>query len=223
MAEVSESVSSSPPSSSGLKYQSAFRCILKGIVILGIIAVILGALLGPDSHPLYRAMENAAMQNANTIGICMFQYSVDHGGAYPEGKSSTEVFQKLVDEKYITDPAIFYVRMPGKTRATSDKLKSENVSWDVTIPMDSNSPDGLPLVFLTGYKVMYAPGGSAIPLFKSSDGRLPGMAVCYKSNSAQFMKNGELPNGAIPNFIPSNFDLAGKKFQQLTPEGPLSP
>jgi hypothetical protein len=113
--------------------------------------------------------------------------------------------------------------MPGKTRAASDKLKPENVSWDTTIPVDSKSPDGLPVVFLTGYKVTYAPGASAAPLFKSYQDTLSGIAVCYKSNSAQFIKNGKLPDGAVANFIPPDFDPAGKKFQQLTPEGPLSP
>jgi len=153
----------------------------------------------------------------------MFQYAVDHNGAYPTGNSSTEVFQKLIDEKYITDPAIFYFSIPGKTKVISDKLKPENVCWDVTVPIVENSPDGLPVVFLTGYKVTYASGASAVPLFKSTEGRLPGIAVCYKNNSARFIKNGELPDGTITNFIPADFDLTGKKFQQLTPEGPLSP
>jgi hypothetical protein len=198
--------------------RSPFQWIVVGLIglflaLVTILPAITGRLESPKASPM--------LQNAHAIGLCMFQYALDHNGVYPDGKSSTEVFQKLVDEQYITDPVVFYVRMPGKTRATSDKLKPENVSWDITIPADSKSPDGLPLVFLTGYKVAYTPRASAIPLFKSNGDRLSGIAVCYKSNSAQFMKNGELPNGAIANFIPADFDPAGKKFQQLTPEGIL--
>ena len=162
------------------------------------------------------------MQMSRTIGLAMLQYSVDHNGVYPTGNSSTEAFQKLIDEKYMTDPSIFYFSMPGKTKATSDKLKPENVSWDITIPIDSNSPDGLPVVFLTGYKVSYVPNASAVPLFKSFERDLSGIAVCYHSNSAWFKKS-TLPDGTVTNFIPFDFDPVGKKFQQLTPDGPLSP
>ena len=97
----------------------------------------------------------------------MFQYANDHNQNYPDGKSSTEVFQKLIDGGYISDPAIFYIPMVGKIKAgVGQRLKPENVCWDVTSPVDSSAPDGLPIVFSTGYKVNYVPGGAAIPFKK---------------------------------------------------------
>jgi hypothetical protein len=109
------------------------------------------------------------MQQCRQIGECMFYYSADNvagNNAYPNGKSSTEVFQKLIDAGYIRDPSILFVPMPGKIAPEpgQNKLKPENVCWDVTVPVDSSSSNLVPLVFLTGYRINYVPGGSAVPL-----------------------------------------------------------
>ncbi len=50
-----------------------------------------------------------AVQTTRTIGLCLYRYAQDHNGQYPDGKTSTEVFQQLIDEKYVTDPSIFYL------------------------------------------------------------------------------------------------------------------
>jgi hypothetical protein len=154
----------------------------------------------------------------------MVQYEQDHNGAYPTGKSSTEVFQKLIDEHYVQDPTTFWImsfNVPGKTKATSNELKPENVCWDVTVPLDAGSSDLLPVVFLTGYRINYVPGGSAVPLFSSSEDRPPGIAVCYHGNNPAWLKNDGQPDRIVKNFISTAFDPAGKKYQQLTPDGPL--
>ena len=179
----------------------------------------------------------------------MFQYANDNNQKYPDGNSSTEVFKKLVDQSYITDPTIFYLAMPGKTKPVlGQKLKPENVSWDVTGGSpDASSSDGLPIVFITGYKITYAPGAAAIPLVKPYPrfgyedrdrtwydwltGRPTihyfhegGIAVTYKSNSAMYRRletPGPNGNGSIPNFIPPDFKPDGKIYRQLTPDGPL--
>jgi hypothetical protein len=182
-------------------------------------------------------------QQARQIGQIMFAYSTDHDGNYPDGNSSTEVFQKLLDGGYCTDPIIFYIPLPGKIKPVAgQKLKPENVCWDVTSGVGSNAPNGLPLVFMTGYKVTYAPGADAIPLIKpyprfgsvSWEERpsiwshyeyppKPGASVFYKGNYAAFMKldTSVNPNGSIPNFVPPDFDPKGKTYRQLTPDGPL--
>jgi hypothetical protein len=138
--------------------------------------------------------------------------------------------------------------MAGKIKPISgQKLKPENVSWDVTEGLDVASSDELPLVFLTGYKVNYAPGGEAIPLLKPYPrfewvdahqtffdwllGRPaihyfdPGIVVYYKGNNAMFIKLKPLPNGeeSIPNFISPDFKPDGKTYRQLTPDGMLPP
>jgi hypothetical protein len=187
------------------------------------------------------------MQYARTIGLSMFAYANDNNGAYPDGNSSTEVFQKLMDGGYVTDPTLFYLAMPGKIKPVpGQKLKPENVSWDVTGGADMSSPDELPLVFMTGYKISYTPGSAAVPLVKPYPPfgleepyqnwfdwllRRPtihwsafgGIAVHYKSNTAKFMIFGPTanPNGTIPNFISPDFKPDGKTYRQLTPDGPL--
>jgi hypothetical protein len=161
------------------------------------------------------------MRVSRTIGIAMFAYANDHGGAYPTGKSSTEVFQKLIDENYINDPAIFFtpqLQIVGKTKATSKKLRPENVCWDVTVPLDQGSYDALPVIFSTGFRVNYAPNGSATLLSKEG---LDGIAVCYHSNTAKFIFLTPQSEKTISNFIASDFISNGKKYEQLTPDGPL--
>lgn len=200
--------------------RSPFQWIGVGVIVVFILAVAYGPTRpsGPRASP--------GLQSSRTIALAMFQYANDHQGAYPTGKSSTEVFQKLIDERYISDPAIFCVEIfgvPGKIKATSNVLKPENVSFDVTVPLDDKASDSLPVVFSTGYRVHYVPGGSAVPLHPESGNRMPGICVCYHSNSASYHANDGQPDGAVTNFISPDFDPAGKTYQQLTPDGPLAP
>ena len=115
---------------------------------------------GPDFF--YRG--NCAQQ-ARILDMAMFQYATDHEEHYPDGHSSTEVFQKLLDGGYITAPEV-YVPLAGKIQPkTGQKTpRPENVSWDVTSGVDNTSPDTLPVVFMTGYKVTYSAGSPAIPV-----------------------------------------------------------
>jgi len=152
----------------------------------------------------------------------MFQYSKEHGGLYPTGKSSTEVFQKLIDGGYASDPSIFWdpvLDSPGKSKPTSNILKPENVSWDVTVPVDSHSPDSLPVVFSTGYRVMYVSDGSAIPRTAGN----VGIEICYKNMSNIFVQDDRRPDGIVHDAVPNDFKSDGKTYQQLTPDGLLSP
>ena len=179
----------------------------------------------PHSGPR-RILANKAIQTSRQIGLSLLAYSQNHGGKYPEGKSSTEVFQKLLDEKYVSDPNIFYSPLTDEVKPTT-ALKPENVSWDMTCCVDASSPDGVPVVFLTGYKITYHANASAVPLHPS-DWWSKGLgnssyriAVYYKSTSARAMRAS--PDGTIPNFIPDDFDPKGKIYRQLTPDGELPP
>ena len=188
-----------------------------------------------------------AMYQTHAITQLMIKYADAHQGNFPTGASSTEVFQKLVEAEHLSPPSpsgeeiarskmgeqdmndtgIFYVKMPGKTVAASNVLRPENVCFDVTIPVDKGSPGELPVVFVTGYRVTYAPGGTAIPLFEHH--YISSAVTCFDgSNYAIFEGIGisenrpyYQSNGAILNFIPARFDAAGKKYVQLTPNGPL--
>ena len=170
--------------------------------------------------------------SVHAIGLAMYSYAQDYNGALPVGKSSTEMFQKLIDEGYVTDPTLFFVKelhVPGKLKAASNVLKPENVCWDVTVPVDVNSPDSVPLIFSTGYRINYAPGGVAVPLFSSSynifssTNRPSGMAVYYHGNKAAWLDRDGQPDREVTNFVPTDFDPKGKTYIQLTPDGPLSP
>ena len=133
--------------------------------------------LGPIVTPVHHPMHNAWMQQTRAIGLVLISYAQDHQGKFPDGKSSTEIFQQLLDQQYIMDPAIFWIRMDGKVRSDENqrRLRPENVCFDITGGMDEGDSDSLPLVFLTGYRVTYAPGGSAVPAtgsfppYRSSD------------------------------------------------------
>ncbi len=173
----------------------------------------------------------------------MFSYSTDNianNNSYPDGNSSTEVFQKLLDGGYCSDPGVFYIPLSGKTPAKpGQKLKPENVCFDVTSGVASNAPDGIPLIFMTGYKVTYAPGGSAVPIIKPYPPfgeprtwslwwhrkplRTPGIGVLYKGNNGRFwpLTFSDDSEATIPNFVPVDFKPDGKTYRQLTPDGPL--
>jgi type II secretory pathway pseudopilin PulG len=228
--------------------QGVKTSITVALIILVVISVIISPGGGSHVLPGY-SKSSAAMQQARALYVLISDYADAHQGKYPTGSSSTEIFQKLVDENHMkptgkslkevvrdlidgpsdNDPSIFCLDMPGKTPASSVQLKPENVCFDVTVPLGKNSPDELPAVFVTGYKVTYVSSGTAIPLPASRERYWT--AVCYNSGSAfALMKGHELPDwpsiepdGTVVNFIPATFHPAGKKFEQLTPDGPLAP
>jgi hypothetical protein len=175
----------------------------------------------PPSGPIRKAPQNARLHTARTIALCLFQYVQDHNGKYPVGRSSTDIFQQLIYQHYVSDPGIFYFAMPGKTRATTNKLKPENVCYDVTNAVVPDDPVTLPIVFSTGYKIDYIKGGKAHLL---ANGDPNGIAVCFKNYAAASLR-------ARPGGIPldwsafdstvSAFDPKGRTYRQLTPDGPL--
>lgn len=175
------------------------------------------------------------IQAARSIDLFLFEYADDHGGRYPEGKSSTEVFQKLIDGGYVSNPAnqeeasgpeIFYFPMPGKVKPTSNTLMPENVCWDVTCCLDAHSPDQVPVVYLTGYKITYKAGASAMPepwpartwweWLTGADYPRGFIVVGYLSNSNVVLK--AAPDGSITNFITSTFYGNDTTYHQLTPD-----
>ena len=153
------------------------------------------------------------MQTSRAIGLDMFQYAVDHNGNYPrDGKTSTEVFQKLIDENYVSDPGDLYLHMPGKTKATSKHLTAENVCFDVTSGVTNSSPDSLPLVFSTGYTMTYEPGARLKLDLTLDEMPFHGIAITYKSHLAKFIepKFGK----QMPEVVPDDFH-PDKTYTQL--------
>lgn len=204
------------------------------LLILATIVLVVGVAIGPVQEAPRPAYRNALMQRAQQVGQVMFSYAADNtanGNAYPDGKSSTEIFQMLMDQGYVTDPNVFYVPMLGKVKPEGAKLRPENVCWDVAVPVGPNDSDSVPLVYLTGYRVTFAAGAAAVPIIKPfpdyfgphwwlSPDSLPGfgIAVFYKGNKAMWIKG---RGDSIPNFVPTDFDAKGKTYRQLTPDGVL--
>jgi len=218
------------------------------VCIVGILFLLFVSALGPITVGPIKAPEDSALQAVRAINLCLFAYAIDHNGHYPQGQSSTEIFRRLLAEKYANDPTVFYLPLPGKIKPIAgEKLKPENVGFDVTSGADFSPPDELPIVFMTGYKVTYATGGSAVfiggPILPWTTERRTwhqwwnneqpekplnpkyGIVVAYKSNSATFLKS--VPSGdsggSVPKFVPSTFQPDGKTYRQLTPDGVLPP
>jgi hypothetical protein len=208
------------PAKKGLSGWLIALIVIGGVLVLSI-PCCCGIAIGPITSGIKMAKENAAVQKARVIGLAMFSYANDHDGNYPDGKTSTEVFQKLLDGKYVTDPTIFYLDMPGKTKPSSSTLTADNVSFDVTSGVSSTTPDSIPVVFCTGYTVSYAPGATATrdsptaTPFPGPGKKFSGVAVYFKSNNARFLYAD--PDGSIPSFIPPEFDAGGKTYVQLRP------
>jgi len=153
-------------------------------------------------------------------------YATEHHGNYPQGKSSTEIFQVLLDGHYVDDPGLFYLPMKGKVKATTPHLSPENVSWDVTYSDNSAPSDQMPFVFTTGYKVNYSPGASLSPsnpppAWLSWWLPRPYMAVGKVNGGASVSHLSY--DGTNPGFIPADFDPTGHVYRQLTPDGEVSP
>jgi type II secretory pathway pseudopilin PulG len=214
------------------KKRSWVSCLFNIIVVFGILLILAGVALGPMPGGIKKAPQSSSVQSAHALGLAMYSYANDNSQVYPDGKSSTEVCQQLMDGGYVTDPSIFYIPAPGKTKAApgQKKLKPENVCWDVTAAssggLSSTEHTELPLLFVTGYRVSYTPGGAAIPLTKSQDSLMgDGAAVFYVNNSARWMNRVPAPDGtsSIPNFVPPDYKPDGKTYRQLTPDGVLPP
>src|SRR6187402_3640935 len=83
------------------------RLTLHLLVIIAVMAFIGGVVFAPMGTGIKRAPQSAAMQTCHTLGLALFQFANDHDNRLPEGKSSTEIFQQLIDGKYVSDPRIF--------------------------------------------------------------------------------------------------------------------
>lgn len=209
-----------PPSKKGMS-GCLIAAIVGAVVLILLLPCCAGIALGPITNGIKKAQENMAMQQARQISLALYAYSADHNGAYPDGATSTEVFQKLIDEKYLSNPGVFYVAMPGKVKATSSHLTADNVSFDVTSGVTADSSPSVPVVFLTGYTVVYearasaARDGSSPTPFPGPGKGASGIAVAYKGNSARFINGDE--NGTALNFVPPDFQPGTQIYQQLRP------
>ena len=180
--------------------------------LLFFLVALLGGCMVAVTAGLREAAQNSVLQQAHALGMALYSYAQDHNGKYPEGKSSTEVFQMLMDGGYVTDPSIFYLPMSGKTRGTGKTLKPENVCWDFTAGSRTDDTSNVVLLFTTGTKMDYTPGAKIrVP------GNAPfggdGVAVFYSNEYASFIatQHGE----AVIHG--EGYNPKGQHYVQLTP------
>ena len=173
------------------------------------------------------------------ISQALNRYESDHGH-FPAGRSSTEIFQELLDQKYVTDPGLFFVPYRGKVQASrGQRLKPENVSWDITSGVMPGDAASLPVLFVTGFKVTYAPGAPAVALampppgfygerltwvqsYWNNDAFLPSAGLLVTISRGNSFTGYKLDSAnSVPNFISPDLKADVKTYRQLTPDGVL--
>jgi len=220
-----------PPQKSKGLGGCAIAAIICGAVFVLVLPCCAGIALGPITAGIEKAKENVALQHARIISIAMVAYAADHNGNFPDAaeasagqslltlggsgsspgaSTSTEVFQKLIDGKYVSDPALFYIAMPGKVSPVGNQLTAANVCFDVTAGLTSSSPSGVPLVFTTGFSVSY---GNTMRVTRDGVSPFPGFIAIYTGKSGRFLK---LAQGETAVIGPL-FTLFGSHYRQLKP------
>jgi len=160
------------------------------------------------------------MTNVSLLLESLLAYAKSHNGLFPSGSSSTEVFQKLIDDGDMTSRAVYF-DLPGKREPTGNKIKSENVCFDFTRGTDAKSPEWVPIVFPTGYRVDYETG-EAIRLSTNSS-HAEAWKIAYRDNTVvyplvswhYFWKTPLAQIQIMPERPPTK--VGATLYQQLTP------
>jgi len=215
--------------------------LIELLVVIAIIGVLASVTVPAVMSGLTTAKENVAMQNSRSIGLLMFQYSIDNGNLYPPDNSqggaypvtSSGAFEQILTNKYTTSADIFYLSggvttgaYKGANPGAAGALGANNNSWDITGiaagGVSSSAPDQLPLVFTTGNVFTY-PAAVNEPqkadTSKSNTNPFPklGIAVCYKGNNSRFAKVNDQDAVSVDNFITASCDPGTTVFVQLKP------
>jgi hypothetical protein len=90
--------------------------------------------------------ENASAAKAHNLAIASFSYANDNNQTYPTGSTSTAIFQKLFEGKYLIQPAdVFLTTKGGKFSKPEDEpLTRSNVSWDYVTESNAGLTDSDP-------------------------------------------------------------------------------
>jgi len=203
------------------------------LVVIGIIAILAGVALGPITRGIKQAQESGTMQVTRQIGLAEFAYSNDYNQTYPYATTSELLADTLLNGNYVSDPSIFYVAGTAGAKKPSGvsapyTLLTTNVNYDFmvdttdTTGLSSTAADGTPMVQMTGGTIPMANTG---PIDCTVDGTVAayqtdGLAVCYKSNSAKFLKAiiSSATAGTITAFVDSSYnDPNGSKYGLIKP------
>jgi prepilin-type N-terminal cleavage/methylation domain-containing protein len=198
------------------------------LVVIGIIAILAGVALGPITSGIRKANQSKGLQTAHVLALAEFQYANDNNQAYPDSLNTgannggatavVSVANCLVNGGYISDPSIFYINSaPSETKYTGAMtlpvtITQTSISWDFAgasngSGVNSNYPDQLPLLWSSNTKVTNSllqnssTTAQSVVVAISNPFGTQGMAVCYKSNSAQFLvSSGSTGSLSVPLF-----------------------
>jgi len=210
------------------------------LVVIGIIAILAGVALGPITSGIQRAKESAGMQAVRSINVLCFSYANDHNqtylpGASPSGSPSTStsegIASALLNNNYTSDATIFAITGAHQYTGSSApySLKSNNVDFDFLAAIGNTgitatASDQLPIVFsdLGNSGTIIGPvngtPGVVIGLPSSAPFGQYGVAVAYKSNSAQFCKATLSAGGTrVDNFISPSFTETWLNYTVIKP------
>jgi len=172
-------------------------------------------------QPINKGLPTSAT-NIMFIRFALLEYAQKHKGLFPGGKSSTDVFEQLIEDHDL-EAHFVYFDLPGKREFVGGALSPANVCYDFTQGTNLKSPEWIPIIIPTGFRINYATGEASI----------------IASNA---IKNDFINVGYIANIRSWNLNLApfisirkhqifimpGKpvtedasQYQQLTPDGNL--
>jgi prepilin-type N-terminal cleavage/methylation domain-containing protein len=191
-----------------LKLSRGGFTLVELLVVIGIIAILAGVALGPITGAIKNAKNNAAMQTTRTLALAEFQYANDNNQNYPDtgnsgasgGTQAAGVANCLMSGGYIQDPSIFWISGSQETKYTGSlstpTIAASNISYDFVgnsngQGVNPNAPDTLPLVWTSvspNTPTLTSSGAVNVTVTNTNPLSTQGIAVCYKSNSAQFMK-----------------------------------
>ena len=125
------------------------------ILIVGLVVVGVGLTIPVFNGVAPRARVTQATNNCRQIIISLKSYASDHGGKYPEGATSNDVFRELIkaglleDERVFSSPENPYAgdnNLGAPPDYAQAVLAGEN-HWAMTKDLTDSSPDDTPLVF----------------------------------------------------------------------------
>ena len=147
------------------------------------------------------------------MAIAAFGYSNDNNQTYPNGSSSTAIFQTLYDGKYLQQPGEVYLKpnhsegfYPRKILYSQSgqyiHLKPENVCWDFNTQdstgLKGTDPNDLPLLFS---EVDTAPAWKAgvnnATITSSDTWGTDGVTMCTLDQQGSFVRRSAVA-GTVP-------------------------
>ncbi len=166
-------------------------------VSFAILFVFLGFAV-PNLNPGMHSPEQYSAANAHNLAVALFQYSTDNNGVYPNGASSTEVFQKLYDGNYLVDPANLLLSKLDRSYVSAAPpvhLPAHYPCWDTVTagnrPLDSTDSTNTPLVISTGLGPYAFQSGTNAVVIAHPDNCAwgnDGVTISYLDTSSRFVR-----------------------------------